>query len=133
MEKASILFLLPGPIYRPNLHNFRDKYIMLSKKLKGSIYTWTSMKQPANCKIGDFFFNSIKRESGGLGTKLMLAGFIIAHSVIRRLRGDKYELVVCYDPLFTGIIGVMLKYIFQCRLIIEINGNLLEAGFLGKN
>jgi glycosyltransferase involved in cell wall biosynthesis len=41
---------------------------------------------------------------------------------------QKVDAVICYEPMFTGVIGVILKIMLGCKLIIELNSsNLAEA------
>lgn len=150
-KKINILFLLPGPIYRPFMPDFRDKYTMLSQDFSGAIISWTANPDYQDYQIGDFTpLETIGQHGKG---KRSLTGFTFYGLLIKpqsylekikfgilmiqkALRLDvkkgKFNIIVCYDPLFTGIIGVILKYLMRCRLIIEVNGNLLNADFLGK-
>ena len=58
----------------------------------------------------------------GLTTRLRLAAHIIRSAICLR-RQKKISVVICYDPIFTGIVGSFLKTIFRCKLIVELNNS----------
>lgn len=133
-EKKTIVFLFPGPIYRPDLPNFKDRFEMLSESFEGEIYSWTCDQQFREYRIGDFVFRGLVDPSGGLLKKWRLARHII--SCARRYHKRKrVDVVVCYDPMFTGVVGAFLKLLMGVRVIVEINsehyGGALTA-FYGK-
>ena len=85
MEKINILFLYPGPIYRPDLPEFKDKYKILSQKFKGVIISWTASERLKSYKIDNFMFCGLVRKRGGILTKLKLALLCLKkHFFIRR-------------------------------------------------
>jgi len=132
MEKTNILFLHPGPIYRPDLADVKDKYEILSQRFKGTILTWTTAKKFLDYKMVNFVLKPLLRQCGDCFTKAALALFMIRQGLFLHYKKEKFQAIICYDPLSTGIIGVILKYLLGVKLIIEINGDLLHAGFLGQ-
>ena len=127
---TNLLFLLPGPIYRPNLADFRDKYIMLSNKLQGIILACFGNKEFDNLKIGNFTLSIVHSEKDACPQKAQLAFLMLARAIKLNRSNKCFDAIVCYDPLFTGVLGAVLKYILRCKLVIEINGVILNAGFL---
>jgi len=51
----------------------------------------------------------------------LLVGFF--QLVKAKLVGDKYDLFITYDPLKTGLIGVLLTSITGTKMLVEINGD----------
>lgn len=131
-KKINILFLLPGPIYRPFMPDLRDKYVMLSQNFSGAIMSWTANSDYQDYQIGDFTFYGLLIKPQSYLKKIQFGILMIKKALTLNTRKDKFDIIVSYDPLFTGIIGVILKYLIGCRLIIEVNGNLLNARFLGR-
>jgi glycosyltransferase involved in cell wall biosynthesis len=132
MKKTNILFLHPGPIYRPYLPDFRDKYAMLSSCFEGAILTGITDMNFKRYKIDNFVFYGNIKENASL-TKLKVAVSMILRGCYLHFKKRYFEVIISYDPLFCGLIGIILKYILGSKLIIEINGNLLAAGFLQKS
>lgn len=130
-DLINILFLLPGYIYRPELPSFYDKYTMLSAFSRGTIITSTNLP---NIKIdtraiGNYRYLGLVLKKRTLISKIRLMTFMIT-AAIKHNKESKFDVVVSYDPLLTGIPGVLLKFLFRCKLIVEVNGDILRAGFL---
>ena len=121
-KKINIIYLFPGPIYRPDLSDFKDRFEMLSEYCEGEIYSWTCDKIYWSYVIGNFIFRGFVVKGGGLITRLRLAIHIIKATANLSHR-KKIDVIVCYDPIFTGIVGAFLKTIFRCKLIIELNSS----------
>ena len=120
--KINIVYLFPGPIYRPDLPDFKDRFEMLSDRFEGEFYSWTYYKIYQDYVIGNFIFRGLVVKSSSLITRLRLAAHIFRATVNLSHR-KKIDVVVCYDPVFTGIVGVFLKMVFRCKLIIELNNS----------
>jgi glycosyltransferase involved in cell wall biosynthesis len=120
--KKKILFLHPGPIYRPDLPEIKDKYLMLSKDFAGVILSWTDDKEFRCYKIGSFIFCGLKKAKGAYLGKLKLALAMFIHGLTLHRR-ESFDVIICYDPMFTGTIGVLLKFLTGCKLIIEVNNS----------
>lgn len=119
--KINIVYLFPGPIYRPDLPDFKDRFEMLSGHFDGEIYSWTCDKVFQNYRIGGFIFRGLVAK-GGLTTRLRLTVHIIRSAICLK-RQKRISVVICYEPIVTGIVGILLKMIFRCKLIIEINNS----------
>lgn len=117
MMKPKILFLLPGPTYRPLSPFFQMKYELFSEFYGGYILTSSSKAQ--TIKIGDFFYQSMARSKRFGNLKYII--FCICSALKIRKR-NSVDLIITYDPLKTGIIGCVLKKILNAKLIVEVNG-----------
>ena len=121
-RKLNIVYLFPGPIHRPNLPDFSERFRMLSEHFEGEIYSWSYESAYREYRIGGFIFRGLIVKGPGFITRLRLADHMIRHAASLSRR-EKIDIVVCYDPVFTGIVGVLLKMIFRCKLIIEFNNS----------
>ncbi|MEW5894154.1 MAG: glycosyltransferase family 4 protein [Candidatus Omnitrophota bacterium] len=133
-SKKKVLFLFPGPIYRPDLPDFRERFRMLSGNFEGEIYSWSCDPGFRGYQIGSFVYRGLVDRSKGLIKKWNLLKHIISNA--RRYQEyGKVDAVVCYEPMFTGVIGVILKLVFHCTLVVEINSEYYAgatAAFYGK-
>jgi len=48
--------------------------------------------------------------------------WVVLKEALTLSRGVGLDLVMSYDPLKTGLMGVLIKKIFRCKLIVEVNG-----------
>jgi len=117
--KFSTLHILPGPIYdAPNV--FGLKYRELSQFSSGTVVSTSN-------KDNTYVFNKYKAILLGVDTKnKILQNLRLLLKVILEARAlssaKRIDLIVCYDPLKTGLIGLLVKWIFRTKLIVEING-----------
>ncbi len=119
----NLLFLYPGPIFRPDLPNFMDKYAMLSQNFKGTIICWAPNKEFRDYKIGNFHFRGILTKSlfgvkNVYLTKTILALHMLIIGIYSHYKREKFNVIICYEPMLTGFVGVCLKYLLRCKLII---------------
>ena len=121
-KKTRILWLIPGFIYRPDLPNFAHRFEALSDKYEGDIYGCTSRDEFQEFKIGSFIFRGAKipKATSGLSRNFTFIAHIFRHA-FRYNRERRVDVIICYDPLFTGFVGALLKFMFGCKLIVEIN------------
>ena len=97
-----ILHLYPGPIYDAQ-SQFGSKYRALSKCFTGDIL---SISDTAKSETFDNFTLQLFKPFTKLSF-LLFFQFLIKS--LRLASKNKYNLIVCYDPLKTGLIGVILK------------------------
>lgn len=124
MEKTNFLFLHPGPIYRPDLPDYFDRFKMLSKNFSGVILTWTCQNDFSYFKIEEFIFNGlVLKDRVRFLHKPKLALFLFKKACFYHRNHKKFDVIIAFDPMFTGVIGVFLKFLFRAKLIIEINSS----------
>ncbi len=118
--KKNVLWLSPGPTYRPDLVEFKDRFIMLSSKYQGEVYSWTNDPKFSTYEMGSFTFRGYVPKK--YPNKLLFARNIIKQA-IKYNKKKPVDLIVCYDPVLTGTIGAFLKLLFGCKLVIELNNS----------
>lgn len=120
-KKIKILWLIPGFVYRPDLPNYTIQLNSLSDKFEGEIYSCVDREEFKDFKIGSFTFRGACLPKSSFYGRVFVLLFHILRYSFKYNREHKVDVIVCYDPAFTGFIGALLKYIFGCKLVIEIN------------
>ncbi len=134
-KKIKILYLFPGPIYRPDLPDFKGRFEMLSTDFEGEIYSWSGDAKFREYPIGSFIYRGLFCKSSGLFQKCRSMKHIFCNA-LRYHKQNRVDMIVCYEPMFTGFIGVLLKLLTRAKLIVEINSERYDgalAAFYGKN
>lgn len=120
-----VLFLFPL-VYRPEKPSFAARFEALSKHVRGSIFTLSGRCRRAE-PIGRFLFYANPEGKHRLARVLRRAS---AHAWLPLrlfwLR-DRIDVVVAYDPYACGVAGVLTKWFFRARLIVEVNGDHHQA------
>jgi glycosyltransferase involved in cell wall biosynthesis len=121
MCKKRLLLLVPGPKYDLR-DDFEDRLAELSKHFEGVVLT--ASPQSMIVRFGDFWLVAVSL-SGTKGLLFKVRYFIkgIYLAVNLRLKGKKPDLVVTYDPLRTGLLGIVLALITNSRFVTEVNGD----------
>mgnify|MGYP001565322890 CR=1 FL=1 len=119
MIKRSILFICPGPTYRPKTYSYQRKYKMLSKNFSGYIFTTSGVTE--KIQIGNFIYLSMKSSQSKISS-LKYVSFCIRNAVILLRKNIKIDLVTTYDPLKTGLIGLFVSRILKAKFAPEVNG-----------
>lgn len=118
MDKITIIYISPGPVHDAETRIYQQKFIALSKFCKG--YFISTSNRNENIQIGDFNYCAMVRERRFLSFRFFIYCIIKAWEI--RKNGVRVDCVVTYDPLTTGIIGLLMKLILQTKLIVEVNG-----------
>ena len=119
MIKRSILFIYPGPTYKPQSPSYQREYKMLSRSFSGYIFTTSGVTE--KMQIGDFIYLSMKSDQSKISS-LKYAFFCIRNAVILLRKKIKIDLVTTYDPLKTGMIGLFVSRILKAKFAPEVNG-----------
>lgn len=132
IRKKRILFILPGPLWEIK-DSLRKRMERLSERYCGEIVT--SMPESGRIRIGDFTLTALGYRRGRkllMNLKFLLHGIRMA---LNARRGDGgWDLVVTYDPLRSGLIGLLIARLSGARFCPEVNGvydsyaNYLEGG-----
>lgn len=128
MRNKTILFIAPD-VYRPDLPNFKSKFEMLPAGISGAIIARSSPDFDGY-RLGAFLLRVVPfpEKYGVLETLKQMV------SIVRRglevHRKTPVDLIQCYDPLKLGICAIILKKLTGAKAIIEVNGHLIDAGFL---
>jgi len=116
---SKMLFISPGPNYNAHSELYQSNYERLSEKLSG--YIFTTSPRSERFKIGNFNYISMKSKNTKLYVILFFL-FCIWQSILFRIRGEKLDLVTTYDPLKTGLIGLIVSRIHGAKFAPEVNG-----------
>lgn len=128
MRKTGILVITPW-MYRPDLPYFKDRYSALSEIYDVHIIAPCDKKYDG-LKLGNATFYTIPQFSGKFGVGALKTFRILISRSIQIFKQHNINLIVAYDPLTLGLAAALLKRMFGAKVIIEINGHLLSAGFL---
>ena len=125
--KKRVLCIFPGPSYRPNMIDFRGRFDLLSDEFEGEVYSWSCHEEHREIAMGSFVYRGLVFQDGNSSSKWAMAKHILKHAKAYHAK-NPVDLIICYEPLFTGVIGALLKRKFKCKLIVELNNsNIAEA------
>ncbi len=123
-KKQSLLMILPGPLHDVE-QRLNGRLYGLSKYYEGSVIS-TGWRQE-KCKIGSFDVSVLCRFTGRkIKTGLLLLRHCIKVARHRKKHKNGYQFIVTYDPLKTGLFGLLLRAMYGGMLIVEINGDYAE-------
>lgn len=112
-NKERILILKGGPQYE--LKGAFQKWLEgLSNKYEGDVIVFDSKRT----EIGSFTVHSLKYKGGS--TIRLLRYWRLVYNLHKV---NSYKLIVAYDPLKTGLVGLLGIALGKSKLIIEINGD----------
>ncbi len=131
MNKKKILFLQPL-FYNPTAPNFKDRFEFLSEMYCGDVLSFNTTQEYDGMKFGYFTYQSIPLAMD----KGIFKHFFYAFHILKKAwtihKSQKIEFIHTYDPLFFGMVGVIIKWITGAKLIVEINGEYKDETFLKK-
>lgn len=118
--KKRILMISPGPKY--NLSNaFEDRCLNLSQSFYGEVLTSGPNKK--KLQYGDFLVNCYWDP---FGKSLFSTVAFLIISVFKVWVGrfnHPFDIIVTYDPLKTGLIGLIAARLSGTKLVVEVNGD----------
>ncbi len=117
--KNSILYINPGPTFKPHDPALRRHYEHLSRYFQGAIFSTSSREE--NFSIGKFQFISL-RFKPGFSSFLKYRKFCYHHAENFMRKGHLFSLVTTYDPLKTGLIGAGIAQMHNSKFAPEVNG-----------
>jgi glycosyltransferase involved in cell wall biosynthesis len=121
MKKKNIVCIFPGPKYKPAMIDFSGRFEMLSDKYKGEIYSWSTDEACKEIPMGSFLYKGHITKKN-TANKFQMALHVIKNAFLYNKK-NKVDLIVAYDPLLSGVLGGILKLIFKCKLIVELNSS----------
>ena len=120
-RKPRLFLLFPGPRYDV-VHDFGLRFEQLSTRFEGIALTSTPSERHE--RLGEFsLITSRISGTGGPIDNLRFFAKGIALALAERRAGRRVDLVVTYDPLKTGLLGILLARILRAKLVVEVNGN----------
>jgi len=124
-----MLCFFPGPTYRPDVINFRGRFEMLSDRFAGEVYSHSCNDKFQELPMGNFKYRGCivddKRRFSNLRAKCKMLRHFLKNAK-NYYRNNGVDVIICYDPIFTGVLGAYLKQKFNCKLIIELNNSSME-------
>ena len=115
----SVLHILPGPVFGVE-ERFGQKFKKLSEFSQGKLVSMSTNESSIQMSAYQSHIKGVGPKFGMWANILFVIACFKAASQLKRTKG--LDLIVCYDPLKTGIIGYLLKIIYNCKLAIEVNG-----------
>lgn len=121
MMKKKLVIILPGPIRR-----IEDmfKYKELSNFFSGDIISSANRKEILKAKsIGSFALHTTRHShSFSFLYNINFFFYCLTFALKARVYGHKYDLVITYDPLKTGMFGAAMAKILGAKFAPEVNG-----------
>ncbi|WP_158253190.1 glycosyltransferase family 4 protein [Marinobacter maroccanus] len=119
MEKR-ILIISPGPKYNLE-HAFRERCLNLSQSFSGDILT----SGPSKEKViyGNFCVTRTRDPFGNSFFSTISFFWLSIFKVFINRFTDPYDLICTYDPLKTGLIGLIVARLSGTKLVVEVNGD----------
>ena len=118
MQLLNTFHILPGPIYEPRAF-LNSRYIEFSKFSYGTLVA-------LGIEDEKYTFRNFKIVLVGCHQRFTykekLKLFTVAYREFRLLNRKKVDLIICYDPLKTGLMGLIFKLLSSAKLIVEVNG-----------
>jgi glycosyltransferase involved in cell wall biosynthesis len=115
----TIAYISPGPTYNAHSELFQSKHQYLSKHFIGYIFTTSPKYECFN--IGNIEYISMKSGNKKIDI-LRYVLFCLWFSLKLLIQGKRIQLVTTYDPLKTGLIGLMVALIHRAKFAPEVNG-----------
>lgn len=126
-RRPFLVVIRHGPIW--NLDGAAALAECLGRSYSGEIWTFAGTAEER--VVGTF---RIRRDGLGrrLGSlrKIMRIGRLVCRGVRLRWISGHDLVVIAYDPMASGIVGVLLKYLAAARFICEVNGVYGDRGVL---
>lgn len=119
------LLLLFPLVYRPEKPNFAPRFVGLSERARGAIFTLSGKRRRAE-PIGRFLFYANPDTSNPFRRFLRFLAIQVCLPLRLFWRRKQTDCVVAYDPYACGVAGVVLKCLLRAKLIVEINGDFHE-------
>lgn len=116
-----IMFIQPGPAY--SIREFKFNY--LSNYFSGEILTTSDNEEILATKsVGKFSLNILRTNPKHSKRNFFIyLLFCIRFCIkLRFFKKENIDLVVTYDPLKTGLYGIIASRILSCKFAPEING-----------
>ena len=125
-----LLFLNIGPYFMPNELPNKEKYIRLSSFYEGDIIVVVNRKEFQHVNIGNFNLKGLYLPQRirylNILRYSLYAIFAITVSVYSHYFKKKYDAIITYDPIVSGLLALIIGKLTGAKTIVEINGNYLS-------
>lgn len=118
--KIRMLYISPGPVMSIKENYYR----LLSEQFFGDVFSSSGRTEMLDTKkVGNFSFHFIKFNfSHKLFFNIKYLLYLVLFAVKARMGKQKYDVVSTYDPLKTGLMGVIVSKIIGAKFVPEVNG-----------
>lgn len=122
----TLLLINAGPYFWPEQPAVRARYELLSKYYAGFVLSLVSRPQYRRVSMGRFellgYLPSARVARVGLLRQLGRVAFIVVTGLYLHFFRQRIDVIVTYDPLVTGPIALLLRFLTGARLVVEVNG-----------
>jgi len=120
-SRTRLLLLFPGPLH--NLQEyFSDRLTRLSEDFRGSVVVMG--EQAGRAPVGAFDVTMLQVRGGSwVRDFFRYVRTALRASVDAERRNDPFDAVITYDPLKTGLAGLVVTNRRRIPLIVEVNGD----------
>jgi len=115
----TVLYISPGPTYDPRSPDYQQFWHALSQRYEGHILTTAPRNETVT--LGRFVLHAMESRNTPLDS-LRFVFFCLAKSIGLRNRHGRVDLVTTYDPLKTGLIGLMVARVHRARFAPQVRG-----------
>lgn len=121
-SKPKILFVYPGPLLDFEFKH-KSRLEALSEHFSGTVITTNWFEEEA--RYGEFDYRATFNPKGsGLMPFWRLYKACVAECRRRKKQdGKAFDLIVLYDPLKIGMLGLLLRSRFGGKVVVEVNGD----------
>jgi glycosyltransferase involved in cell wall biosynthesis len=124
-----LLFLKLASRFDPTMAMPQRRWGLLSRHYRGDILAVVHKREFASYRLGRFSFRGLylprKLRYTNWARNLLYYLFSTYHTLRAHWFGERYEAIVAYDPLSSGMLAVFLGKLTGARIVIEVNGNYL--------
>lgn len=129
MDLYRVLFLSSGPVPPPE-DPLKSVLFHLSSSCTGDYISPMWGKKSAQLKvirIGNFEYRPIFSMNYPMFIRYFYEFPVFLFKALLLHREKRYNVVVARDPLKTGFVGVLLKFLTGVKLIVDVRGNFEKA------
>ncbi|MBZ0155116.1 MAG: glycosyltransferase family 4 protein [Alphaproteobacteria bacterium] len=126
-----LLFLKLGPHFIPDEMPIKEKYALLSPFFISDIIAVVHDRKLRRFSNDSFHLRGLYLipflRFHTLFRNLLYALYSVPLSVYIHYFRYKYDVVITYDPIVTGLLGLLISKLTGAKLIVEVNGNYEKA------
>lgn len=120
-RRPRIFLLTSGPKYDLQ-DSFELRLTLLSEQFEGLVLTSSGAAE--TLQIGNFVVIALRFPGKrGFAHRLAFASAATRIVLEERIAGRSPDLIVTYDPLLTGLVGVLIAPLAASKLVTEVNGD----------
>jgi len=126
-----LLFLKPGAYFFAHETPIKEKYRYLSEAYCGDIIAVVHVKQLRHFVLDKFVLRGVYLprwiRDCSLLRDLCYAVFCLVFVLYVHYFRHRYDVIIAYDPIYTGVLGMIMGKLTGAKVIVEVNGNFKSA------